>query len=116
MLKRTLSLSLQRSIPQALVWYLCYVLICVAICGLTGGLFATGLTPRQTFCSGAVIGHRTAVLLIIAIGLLLLRHRDKSILNFAFAVAGLLISVYVGAVGGLIPLTVLTTRPSNLGL
>ena len=61
---------------------------------------------------GLLVGMVIGVIYHIVIGFLLIWNRPKDAPNILLYIAGVLISVLLGALGGLIPFAVMTTRPS----
>lgn len=111
MFQELMNFSYRRTPLQALGWYLFFLFIGGAIGFLAGGVAGTGSTALIGFQRGALAGNITAVPYHITLGILLLWNRPKGVANILLALAGAVVSVLLGAVGGLIPLAALTTRP-----
>ena len=98
---------------QAIGWYLIFLLggiVIGAVVGRMAGIAATSF--GEGFDIGNKAGQLSAIPYHIALATLLLWHRPKDAANVLLALAGVAISSLFGALGGLIPLAVLATRPS----
>ena len=58
-------------------------------------------------------GQIFGIVYVIFLGGLLLWKRQKGLLNIVLYALGVAVSFFIGMLGGLIPLAVLTTRPST---
>jgi hypothetical protein len=112
MFQEIMNFSYQRSALQAFGWYLMYLLIGLVI-GLATGYIA-GIAAKdfdEGFHIGKMAGQVSAVPYHILLGTLLIWHRKKDAPNVLLVLAGVVLSVIAGAIGGLIPLAFLTCRP-----
>jgi hypothetical protein len=114
MFRKLMTFSYQRTALQAFGWYLTFLLIGAAIGGLAGGIAVTGAPSfSEGFQRGIPIGQLVAIPYHIILGILLLWARSKGLVNIGLVLAGVLLSVRLGGLGGAIPLAVLTTRPAK---
>jgi len=106
MFKEVLDFSYRRTALQAFGWYLIFLLIGGVIAGLAAIIAHAepGIEARQVGASMIIPGH-------VLIGILLLWSRPKDAANILLLSAGIMLSPLFGALGGLIPFAVLTTRP-----
>jgi hypothetical protein len=112
MFRELTNFSYQRTAPQALGWYLIFLLFGVLLAGIAGGLLGTGASSfYEGFERGSEAGWLVSTFYTAALAVVLLRSRWKSALNVFLALAGVTLGLLVGSLGGLIPLAVLTTRP-----
>src|ERR1035437_2179807 len=112
MFRELVNFSYRLTPLQALGWYLIFFLIALVIAGLAGVVVSTGATSfTEGLTRGATAGRITTIPYNIILGILLLWNRPKDVTNILMALAGVVLSVLLAALGGLIPLAVLTTRP-----
>lgn len=112
MFAEIMNFSYQRSALQAFGWYLMYLLIGLVI-GLVSGYIA-GIAAKdfdEGFNIGKMAGQVSAIPYHIALGTLLILHRKKDATNLLLVLGGVVLSVFSGAIGGLIPLAFLNCRP-----
>jgi hypothetical protein len=112
MFAEIMNFSYQRSALQAFGWYLMYLLIGIVI-GLISGYVAAIAAKdfNEGFNIGRMAGQLSAVPYNILLGTLLIWHRKKDAPNLLLVLAGAVLSTISGAIGGLIPLAFLATRP-----
>jgi hypothetical protein len=112
MFTEIMNFSYQRSALQAFGWYLMYLLIGIVI-GLISGYVAAIAAKSfdEGFNIGRMAGQLSAVPYNILLGTLLIWHRKKDAPNLLLVLAGAVLSTISGAIGGLIPLAFLATRP-----
>jgi len=110
MFQDLMDFGLRRTALQALGWYLIYFLIGVAIGFVIGGIVGLASGGKMDVVGG--IGIISAVIYHIVVGILLLAKRPKDAINILLVVAAIPLSMFLGALGGLIPLAYLTTRPT----
>jgi hypothetical protein len=103
-----MNFNYQRSAKQAFGWYLMYVLVGIVIGGVSAYL-AGVFNPD--FDQGYNVGRFSAVPFNILLGTLLIWHRKKDAPNLLLVLAGAILSSFAGALGGLIPLAFLSSRP-----
>ena len=97
---------------QAFGWYLIFLVLAFSLGALEGFIFARDATSISEAVQKVLpIGIGTIVVCHIALGVALLWPRGKTALNIFLVIAAVVMSFLVGALGGLIPLAVLTTRP-----
>jgi len=112
MFAELMNFSYQRTGLQALGWYLIYFLIGIVIGFVSGRMVDFVVTdPEQAFKIGIVVGQFSAIPYHILIGTLLVWNRQKNGLNIMLLLGGIVLSIILGALGGMIPFAVLTTRP-----
>jgi hypothetical protein len=105
----------QRTALQAFGWYLVFFLLGLPLASLTGFIFGRGsaTTFSEGYQSGQLPGQIFGVVYVVFLGGLLLWKRQKGALNIGLYILGVVLSLFIGMLGGLIPLAVLTTRPST---
>jgi uncharacterized membrane protein YeaQ/YmgE (transglycosylase-associated protein family) len=111
MFHEIMDFNYRRSAKQAFGWYLMYLLVGLvigAVCGYLAGLF---VKEDDGFQIGRLAGQFSAVPYNILLGTLLIWHRKKDAPNLLLVLAGALLSAVSGAIGGLIPLAYLSSRP-----
>ena len=114
MFRELMNFSYQRTALQAFGWYLTFLVIGITLAGIAATIFAPGATTfAEGVQGGLVIGRLVNPLYHIVLAAALLWSRWRAVLNIFLALAAVLISVFIGAVGGLILLAVLTTRPRH---
>jgi hypothetical protein len=112
MFRELMNFSYRRTPLQALGWYLIFFLIAFVIgfvFGAVAGFFSE--TDQEVAQIGFAVGQRATIAYHIILGILLLWNRPKNAANILLAFAGVVLSMLLSALGGLIPLAVLTTRP-----
>jgi len=112
MFAEIMNFNYQRSAKQAFGWYLMYLLIGIII-GLVAGYIA-GIAAKsfsEGFNIGKMAGQISAIPYHIALGTLLIWRRKKDAPNLLLVLGGVVLSVFSGAIGGLIPLAFLSCRP-----
>jgi hypothetical protein len=113
MFQEPINFSYQRSWRQAIGWYLIFMLIGVALAAVVGKIAGIGTTTfSEGFNAGRPVGQIFGVCYLILLAALLLWPRPKDAQNILLAVGCLICYSLLGALVGLIPLAVLTTRPS----
>lgn len=112
MFQELMNFSYRRTALQALSWYLVFLLIGLVVAGVAYFLaLVVSLSFGEGVPKGFPIGRIVIVPYHIILGILLLWNRPRDVANVLLALAGTVLSVLFGALGGLIPLAVLTTRP-----
>jgi len=111
MFAELMNFSNRRTKLQAFGWYLIYLLIGLVSAYVIGRFIDFVVPdPQQAFAIGILVGQGWAILYNIALGTLLLWNRKKDGGNILLMLGGVLLSVFLGSAGGLIPLAVLTCR------
>ena len=111
MFAEPLNFSFQRRPLQAVGWYLIYFVIGISVAIVIGrGVDFFVPDKQQAFAIGLIAGQMWIIPYHIAIGILLLMHRVKDATNLLLLIGGVLLSVALGALGGLIPLSIMTCR------
>jgi hypothetical protein len=105
MFKEVFDFGYRRSATQAIGWYVIFMAIGGVLSGVAGAIFGA-----TTFANGAAVGGRFAVIFVILLSVLILWNRKKTIPYVFLALLGVMISLFLGVLGGLIPLAYLTTR------
>lgn len=112
MFAEIMNFSYQRTSRQAFGWYLMYLAIGIVLgfaIGQMAGMF--GATIEDTARIGLKAGQLSAIPYNLVLAVLLLWHRAKDASSIMLALAGIVLSVLLGGVGGLIPLAFLSRRP-----
>jgi hypothetical protein len=113
MFAEIMNFSYRRNWLQAIGWYLIFLLGGIVIGGIVGRMAGIAATSfGEGFDIGNKAGQLSAIPYHIVLATLLVWHRPKDAPNILLAFAGVAISTLLGALGGLIPLAVLSTRPS----
>jgi len=113
MFAEIMNFNYRRSAKQAFGWYLMYLLVGIvigAVSGYLAGIFTTG-GFNEGFNVGRLAGQFSAVPFNILLGTLLIWKRKKDVANLLLVLAAVLLSAIAGALGGLIPLAFLSSRP-----
>jgi hypothetical protein len=107
----------QRTALQAFGWYLVFFLLGLPIAALIGNVFIQIVGSTGSFAGDYALanlpGQIFGIVYVIFLGGLLLWKRQKGLLNIVLYALGVAVSFFIGMLGGLIPLAVLTTRPST---
>jgi hypothetical protein len=111
MFQEIMNFAYQRTTKQAIGWYLMYFVICVVMGFAVGRIAGAASSPADAANIGMIAGQLSAIPYHIALGILLLRHRAKSASNVVLVLVSVVLSVALGALGGLIPLALLSRRP-----
>jgi TPR repeat protein len=112
MFQELVNFSYRRTPLQALGWYFIFLLIAMVLVGaLTAVVPGNSSTFSEGFAKGARVGQIVAVPYHFTLGILLIWSRPKDVANILLVLAGMVLSLLLAAIGGLIPLAVLTTRP-----
>jgi hypothetical protein len=111
MFAEPLNFSYRRTGLQAFGWYLIYVLVGLVI-GFVSGRFVDFFVhdPDEAFKVGFVVGQISAIPYHILVGTLLLWHRKKDAANVLLLLSGVVLSIMLGALGGMIPFAFITRR------
>jgi hypothetical protein len=110
MFRELMNFSYRRTPLQAFGWYLTFFLIGVVLSGIAGAIFGRGKDFATQLSSGMHAGAAFILLYSVILTALIMWTREKNVGNVLIALAGVLISSVLGALGGLIPLAILTTR------
>ena len=106
MFRQLMNFSYQRTPLQAVGWYLTFLLIGIFIAAIAIGAI-------QAMNGGAALPAQfVAIPYDIVLAVALLWRRSKAMPNIFLALLAVLLSPFFGPLGGLIPLAVLTTRPT----
>jgi hypothetical protein len=113
----------QRTTVQAIGWYIVFFALWLPIGGVVGYVAATSATDgtsgdfdagfAQGYAAGAEMGAKAAIVYVALLAILLLLKRRLDVVNALLAAAAIAGSVVLGALLGLAPLAVLTTRPAS---
>ena len=101
---------------QAIGWYFVFLLSGMLLGGIAGFIthvVATSTSFGEGFRRGISVGQIVIIPYTIGLGILLVWNRPKNAVNILLVVSGAALSILLGALGGLIPLAVLTSRPSH---
>jgi hypothetical protein len=112
-----MNFSFRRNWKQAIAWYVVYFVIGVALGAIVGGIIGVILGAGGNQASIAptamVAGQIVVIPYVLLIGVALVYYRAKDVTNILLVLADILLSIFFGALGGLIPLAYLTTRPTR---
>ncbi|MDR2431475.1 MAG: hypothetical protein LBD99_04405 [Candidatus Margulisbacteria bacterium] len=112
MFKKLTDLAYKRTGWQAAGFYLAYLVLGILLSGLLGGISGMFVGAERAEYSGAVVGGTAVVFFTIGLALGILQKK-KLLGNFGCLLlvlfAGLL-ALFLGGLGGLIPVAFLTTR------
>ena len=112
MFKEVMNFSYRRTALQAFGWYLVFLLIGGVVAVLAAAIASDGGAGiAAALRSGASTGRLAIIPYHVIIGIWLCWRRPKDAANILLLSAGILLSPLFGALGGLIPFAVLTTRP-----
>jgi len=112
MFAEIMNFSYRRNWLQAVGWYLMFLVIGIVLGAVVGRMAGIATTSfAEGFDIGNKAGQLSAIPYHIVLATLLLWQRPKDATNILLALAGVAISALLGALGGLIPLAVVATRP-----
>lgn len=115
MFKNLTNFGYQRNTKEAIGFYLAYFLLVVLVCVILGALVGL-IVPSSSFNTGLILG--TALAVIASIGISILILKEKNLLgSFPLLLLALLagiLAIFIGALGGFIPVAYLTTRPKRI--
>lgn len=110
MFQEIMNFAYQRTTKQAIGWYLMYLAICVVMGFAVGHIAGMFSTPAGAVNVGLAAGQISAIPYHVALGVLLLWHRDKSASNVMLVLLSVMLSIALGGFGGLVPLAFLSRR------
>ena len=105
----------KRSLKEAIGFYLAYCLVAVLLGGLLGGIVGV-ISGVNNYELGIRIGTISSTLLALILGFLIARSKGllKSFSTILIIIFSGIISLFLGALGGLIPIAYLSSRaPSD---
>jgi hypothetical protein len=112
MFREIMNFSYRRNWLQAIGFFLMYFLIGIVIGAVVGRIAGIGAKSfSEGYDIGNLAGQLSAIPYHLLLATLLIWHRPKEPVNILLALAGVLLSSVLGALGGLPPLAVLSTRP-----
>jgi hypothetical protein len=112
MFREIMNFNYRRNWLQAIGFFLMYFLIAVvlgAVVARMAGIAAKSFS--EGYDIGSLAGQLSAIPYHLLLATLLIWKRPKDPVNILLALAGVLLSSVLGALGGLPPLAVLSTRP-----
>ncbi|MEM7647691.1 MAG: hypothetical protein AAF283_00825 [Cyanobacteria bacterium P01_A01_bin.70] len=113
MFKQLSNLAYQRTAIEAVGFYIAYLLLCILLGAIGGGI--AGIFAEDPFQAGLIIGSIVSVVFCAALALAV--AMQKSVLSDFFAwiliVLAVLLAILIGGIGGLLPISILSTRPSK---
>jgi len=113
MFAELMNFSYQRTKLQAFGWYLIFLLIATVYLFVAGYMVGFLFTDTATaFQFGVSLGQALIVPYQVLLGILLIWNRKKDGGNIMLLLGGIVLSVFTGALGGLIPFAFLTHRPA----
>jgi hypothetical protein len=111
MFRGLMNFSHRRTPRQAIGWFLAFFLIGVILGAIA--LFVARLTDIDDSVASQTV-QVTGVVFTAVLGAALLWDRPKSAANVLHVGLGIFLAVRLGLMFGLMPLTALTIRPSNI--
>ncbi len=115
MFKNLTSFGYQRSITEAVGFYLAYLLLLMIAAGGLAIMLAAAMGQSDNFNFGLIVGNILAIIASSGISFMILKEK-KLLSNYGFILLALLAGVlafFIGALGGLIPAAFLTTRTAG---
>lgn len=114
MFSKLANFDFKRTAKQAFGFYISYLLLCMVIGGVVGGT-AGLLSPENSNQVAYIAGQIVAVVYVMILGILIAVKRSiiKSFSVVFLLAFTALISVFFGALGGLIPVAFLTTKENQ---
>ncbi|BFM14966.1 hypothetical protein R50073_11490 [Maricurvus nonylphenolicus] len=114
MFSKLTEFNAQRSIKEAVGFYLAYFILFLLLGFTVGGIIGV-LNPDQAYEVGVKVGQIMAVIMCCALAVTIVfkKSLQSSFKCIALAVMAALLSILLGALGGLIPIAYLTTVPDG---
>ncbi len=117
MFKELFNFSFRRNALQAFGWYLSFFLLASIAGGVAGGTVGFILRIEANFNNivkwSETAGLIASLFMEIVLGYMLVKSRELRFMNVLLVLIGALLSLFIGALGGLIPLAYLTTRTTQ---
>ncbi|HPW89969.1 MAG TPA: hypothetical protein PLJ40_00930 [Paludibacteraceae bacterium] len=107
MFKKLTDFGYQRTTKEAIGFYLAYLLMVMVVAGVLAAILGVIVQSNDTFNLGVKIGTTVAIIASLGISFWILKEK-KLLSNFGL----ILLAVFIGGIGGLIPAAYLTTRPA----
>ena len=98
MFQEIMNFTYQRTTKQAIGWYLMYLVICVVMGFAVGHIAGMFSSPAGAANVGLMAGQISAIPYHVALGVLLLWHRDKSASNVMLVLLSVVLSIALGGV------------------
>jgi len=111
--KSVFNFSYQRTPLQALGWYIVFQVIGIFVFATIGFAMSRGTTFAEGFESTYAGGQILGAVYTTLLGALLLWNKQKGAVNILLFLSAIAMYVLFGVFAGLLPLAVLTTRPST---
>jgi CDP-diglyceride synthetase len=112
-----MNFSFRRNWKQAIAWYVVFFVIGVVLGAIAGGIIGVilGASGNQASIlpTATAAGQIVVIPYVVLIGAALVYYRAKDIINIVLVLAGILLAIFFGALGGLIPMAYLVTRPTQ---
>ena len=114
MFKQLINFGFERTGKQALGFYLAYLFLGIILFALAGIIYGV-ITGDNSFEGGMRVGQIIAIFYCLGLAITVANHRGllSSFKITLLVVTSGVLSVFIGAIGGLIPIAYLTTT-SNL--
>ena len=110
MFKQLSNLAYQRTAIEAVGFYIAYLLLCILLGGVGGGI--AGLFADDPFQAGLVVGSIIGVVFCstLALAVAIQKRVLNDFVSWILIVLAVLLAILLGGIGGLIPIAVLSTR------
>lgn len=118
MFKNLFNFGYRRNTKEAFGFYIAYLILVVALGVLSTGLLvaAMGVPEEEGYEFGVKVGGIVAVIVCTVTAFLILKAK-KLLSRFEYVLLGILagiVALFLGALGGLIPVAYLSTREALL--
>jgi hypothetical protein len=110
MFKGLVNFGLERTGKQALGFYLAYLFLSIILGALTGGIYGA-ITGDQSFEGGLRAGQIMAIFYCLGLAIAVANNKGlfSSFKSILLVVTSGALAVFIGALGGLIPIAYLST-------
>lgn len=112
MFKHLTNLGYKRNAKEAIGFYIAYLMLIIMAAFLLGSALGIVMDASYSFNFGLKVGNVTAIIITVVTAFLILKEK-KLLSNFGYILLVLLsviLAVFLGGLGGLIPVAFLTTR------
>jgi len=112
MFKHLTNFSYKRNAKEAIGFYIAYLVLIMIVGALLASALGIVMDTSDSFTFGLKVGNVTAIIITTVVAFLILKEK-KLLSNFGYILLALLsgiLAVFLGGLGGLIPVAFLTTR------